>query len=496
MSQKYIMCLDEGTTGTRVLIVDKDSNVKASEYSEFTQFTPTSDRVEHDAEEIWDATVKMMRKAMQTANLKPADIAAIGITNQRATSVVWDRKTGKPIYHAIVWQDNRNRDYVAQIMEQWGHNVYYHGGWALWCGNSAVNARWMLENVPGARARAEAGDLCWGNIDSWLIYKMTAGKVHAESACNATVSGSFNIQENTWYKDWLDFLGNPLSMYPKVVDSSGFIGMLDASILGAEIPITGDIGDQQSGLFGNGCINPGDVKCTHGTGSFPSLNTGKTLKISTAGPNNIIAWRINGVDTYALEGMVMVTGSLIQWLRDGAGLIEKSSDVEKLATSVPDNGGIYFVPALTGLGAPYWDNYARGLIIGINRGTTKAHICRAAEEAIVYATKGVVDLMASEGGVTVKSMMMDGGAVRDNFLMQFQADIMNAKVVRPKNPEATAMGASYLAGLAVKYWDSPEDCFRGIKVEKEYTPQMPRAEAEKLYSEYLRAVDRSKKWVQ
>lgn len=496
MSKQYILVIDEGTTGTRALIVDKNSEIKGQAYSEFTQHNPAPDRVEHDAEEIWEATQAMVKKALAEAGLKLSDIAAIGITNQRATTTLWDRETGKPVTRSLVWQDTRTAGYIETIREQWADKAYGHTGWALAPVYSALNLHWMMENVPGALARAETGELAFGTIDSWLIYKLTGGKVHAVAASNATVTGSYDMLNDEWYSEWLDFLGVPLALFPKVRDDSGDFGVTDPDVFGAEIPIAGAIGDQQAALFGQGCLEPGTIKCTIGTGTFVDMNIGPKVAMSKSGLNALIAWRMNGETTYGLEGYAAVTGSAIQWLRDGAEMIKESAEVEQLATSVPDNGGVYFVPALTGLSAPYWDSFARGMIIGITRGTTRAHIARATLEGIVYATKDFLDTMRQDSGVDITSIKVDGGAARNDFLMQLHADMLDAEVVRPINPEATSLGAAYMAGLAVGYWDSPAACFAGQEIDRVFKPQMSAEERERLYAEWTRAVERSMGWVQ
>jgi glycerol kinase len=496
MSEKYILVIDEGTTGTRALIVNANSEIKAQAYTEFTQYNPAPDRVEHDAEEIWQATLAMMKKALKESGLAAADIAAIGITNQRATTVVWDKKTGKPINRAIVWQDTRTAAYIETIRSQWAQKAYAHTGWALAPVYSSLSLHWLMDNVPGAKERAQAGELAFGTIDSWLIYKLTAGKVHAIAASNASVTGSYDLLSNEWYKEWLNFLGVPVRLFPPVFDDSGTFGDTDPSILGIAIPITGAIADQHAALFAQGCVEPGTVKCTHGTGTFLDMNIGPKVTISQNGLNTIIAWRMNGKTVYGLEGYAAVTGSAVQWLRDGAEMVKTSAETEEVASSVPDNGGIYFVPALTGLSAPYWDSFARGMIIGITRGTKRAHIVRATLEGIVFATKDFLETMRKDSGVQIKSIKVDGGAARNNFLMQFQADMLDAEVVRPINAEATAMGAAYLAGLAVGYWDSPQACFAGQKVDKIFKPEMPTANRDYLYSEWTKAVKRCMGWAQ
>ena len=410
--------------------------------------------------------------------------------------MVWDKKTGKPVYRAIVWQDTRTAGYIETIRSEWAQKAYAHTGWALAPVYSSLSLHWMMENISGIKERAEAGELAFGTIDSWLIYKLTAGKVHAIAASNASVTGSYDLLNNEWYNEWLKFLGVPLSLFPAVFDDSGLFGTTDPAILGSAIPITGAIADQHAALFAQGCVEPGTVKCTHGTGTFLDMNIGPKVAISQNGLNTIIAWRMNGKTIYGLEGYAAVTGSAVQWLRDGAELIKTSAETEEIANSVPDNGVVYFVPALTGLSAPYWDSFARGMIIGITRGTKRGHIVRATLEGIVYATKDFLETMRKDSGVQIKSIKVDGGAARNNFLMQFQADMLDAEVVRPINAEATAMGAAYLAGLAIGYWESPQACFAGQKVDKIFKPQMPAADRDYLYSEWTKAVKRCMGWAQ
>ena len=494
MSGQYILVIDEGTTGTRSLVFDRNSEIKAQAYTEFTQYHPAPDRVEHDAEEIWSATQAMVKQALAEAGLKPTDVAAIGITNQRATSVVWNRATGKPITPAIVWQDTRVADYIETIREEWAGKVYRHIGWPLIPLYSSLSLHWIMDNVSGARALAEAGELAFGTIDSWLIHKLTGGKVHAISASNASAAGSYDHLNNEWYGEWLNFLGVPLALFPEIRDDSGVFGVTAPSVLGAEIPITSALGDQQAALFGQGCLEPGTVKCTHGTGTFLDMNIGSEVVISENGLGTIIAWRMNGETTYGLEGLAAVTGSAVQWLRDGAKVIEASAETEALATSISGNDGVYFVPALAGLAAPYWDSFARGMIIGITQATTRAHIARATLEGIVYATKDFLETMRQASGVNITSIKVDGGAARNDFLMQFQADMLDAEVVRPINPEATSLGAAYMAGLAVGYWNSPADCFVGQKVDRVFKPEMSAEERERLYGEWTEAVKRCMGW--
>lgn len=494
MSEKFILVIDEGTTGTRALIIDEESNIVSQAYTEFEQYHPAPDRVEHDAEEIWNATRDMARKALSEAKLTAEHIAAIGITNQRATTVVWDRKTGNPVTRAIVWQDTRTADFVEEIREEWAEKVYGKTGWALAPVYSSLSLHWMMQHVPGCKSRAQKGELAFGTIDSWLIYKLTGGKTHAISASNASVTGAYDLLADDWYEEWLTFLDIPLTLFPAVQPDSGDYGVTDASFIGAPVPITGAIADQHAALFAQGCIEPGTLKVTHGTGSFVDMNIGPKVEISQNGLNTIIAWRMNGQTTYGLEGYSAVTGSAVQWLRDGAEMVPASPDTEELAKSVDDNGGVYFVPALAGLSAPYWDSYARGMIIGITRGTQRAHLVRATLEGIVFSMKDFIGAMQQDSGVTITRMSTDGGASANNFLMQFQADMLNAEVVRPSVTEATSLGAAYMAGLAVGYWPSPEACFTGQTIDRVFTPKMGNEERTRLYKSWCRAVQRAMGW--
>jgi glycerol kinase len=496
MAKKYILAIDEGTTGTRAVIIDKDSNIKAQAYSEFAQLTPAPDRTEHDAEEIWEKSYAMIKKALQEADLKPTDIQSIGITNQRCTRLAWNRATQKPVHNALVWQDMRNAALAEKLRPEWGEKCYRHTGWPFGPIYTSLGLHWLCENVPGVRDGARKGDVAFGTIDCWLVYKLTGGKVHATSASNATVNGIYDLYTDTWYKEWFDFLDVPVNAMPEVRDDDGFYGYTDAKLFGAEIPITGNIGDQQSGLFGQGCINQGDVECTHGTGTFLKMNVGDKIPESRSGTNVLIGWRMKGKNTYILEGYASVTGSAVQWLRDGAQLVQKSSDTEALAASLADNGGVYFVPAMTGLSAPWWDFSARGMIIGITRGTSRAHLARATLESMVYQTKDFLQSMKEDsGGVEISEMKIDGGAVKNDWLVQFQSDMLNARVVRPENPEATVMGAAYMSGLGSGYWSSPEEAFATLKIEKTFEPKMSEEERTKSYAGWTKAVHHAMGWL-
>ncbi|MGB3933354.1 MAG: glycerol kinase GlpK [bacterium] len=495
MDNKYILVIDEGTTGTRAVIFNRKAKIVASAYEEFTQYTPAPDRVEHDALEIWDKTVKMIKQALEKAGLEAEDIAAIGITNQRATTVVWDRHTGQPICPAIVWQDTRTAKTCAEInATEWGEKARLSTGWTVAPVYSSLMLQWIFENVPGAREKAEQGDLLFGTIDTWLIWKLTGGRTHAISYSNASVTGSLDLESLTWNQEWLNYLGVPLNIFPEPRDDSGDYGVTDGDLLGAEIPILGAIADQHAALFAQGCMEPGTVKCTHGTGTFLDMNIGPNPTVSNYGLNSIIAWRIKGKTTYGLEGYASVTGAAVQWLRDGAELIQNSKETEALALSVPSSDGVYFVPALAGLDSPFWDAFARGTIIGITRGTKRAHLVRATLEAIVYRTRDFLDAMRKDSGVDIKSVKVDGGAAANNFLLQFQADILNCEVERPLSVQATSLGAAFMAGRAAGYWQSEEELLQLREVDRVFYPQMAEEERERLYAQWLEAVKRSAGW--
>ncbi|HSU09849.1 MAG TPA: FGGY family carbohydrate kinase, partial [Pseudonocardia sp.] len=398
MSDDRILVVDEGTTGTRALVFDGHGTRLSASYSEFTQHHPAPDRVEHDAEEIWRLTLDRIHDALRAADITAADLVAVGITNQRGTSLLWDRATGEAVTRAIVWQDLRTAPIAAALAPEWGAKVRQRTGWTLAPVYSSMSLHWLLEDDADLRRRAEAGELAFGTIDSWLVYKLSGGAAHVISASNAVVTGCYDIHTGEWYGEWLDALNIPRAVLPQVVDDSGVIANTSADVLGAEVPIAAAVADQSAALFGQGCLRPGEAKTTHGTGTFLDLNTGSTPVISDHGLSTIIAWRLDGVVTYGLEGYAPVTGAAVQWLRDGAGLLGSAAETETLARSVPDTQGVYFVPALTGLAAPSWDSTARGLLIGLSPGTIRPHIVRAALEGIVYSIKDFIDLMAEESG--------------------------------------------------------------------------------------------------
>lgn len=471
MTKKYILALDQGTSSSRAIVFDHDGNIRSTAQQEFTQHFPKPGWVEHDPMEIWASEAAVIAEAISKIGINGLDIAAIGITNQRETTIVWDAETGAPVYNAIVWQDRRTSEFcdslkakglVDKIREKTGLiiDAYFSG----------TKIKWILDNVPGARERAEAGKLRFGNVDSWLVWQLTRGEVHVTDVSNASRTMLFNINSLEWDRELMELLGIPASMMPRVCSSSEVYGYTKTTIFAHEVPIAGIAGDQQAALFGQMCTTPGSVKNTYGTGCFLLMNTGEKPILSKNNLLTTVAWKIGETVNYALEGSIFVGGSVVQWLRDGLGIIRSSSEIEALATSVPDNGGVYFVPALTGMGAPYWDQYAHGVICGITRGTTAAHIARAALEGIAFQTMDIVSAMERDAGVPLAELKVDGGASRNNLMMQFQSDILGANVIRPEVTETTALGACYLAGLAVGYWSSLDEIKQQWKAERTFAP--------------------------
>jgi len=496
MSNARLLVIDAGTTGIRALIYDQDAKILAQAYTEFPNYHPAPDRVEQDPAEIWQTTEWMIKQALSTAGLMPGEVTAIGITNQRATTVLWDSRTGEPATRAIVWQDTRTADRAAELNEQWGDTVYAHTGWAIAPVYSSLSIEWALANVPGLQELADNHHLRFGTIESWLIYKLTGGRTHVISASNASVTGSYDLLAGDWYTEWLTSLGIPVSMFPEVCDDSGHLGTTDAEVFGAEVPITGAIADQHSALFAQGCIEPGMAKCTHGTGTFLDMTIGTTPVINTAsGLTSQIAWRMKGETVYALEGYAGCTGAAVQWLRDGAEIITSSAESETLAMRVPDNGGVYFVPALTGLSAPYWDSYARGTIFGISPGTKRGHLARATLEGIVFSVRDFMAAMSSVSGYPITRIAVDGGASKNDLLMQFQADQLDALVERPRNTEATSLGAALMAGLAIGVWATPVEALATQEIEATFRPRMDAETRDKQYSSWKRAVERARGWL-
>lgn len=469
--KEYIVALDQGTSSSRAIVFNRKGEAKAVCQKEFTQHFPQPGMVEHDPMEIWATEYAVMTEAVTSLGLGGADIAAIGITNQRETTIVWDAATGKPICNAIVWQDRRTSEYCDSLKEAGlTEMIRSKTGLIIDAYFSGTKIRWILENVPGARERAERGELRFGTVDSWLVWNLTGGHEHVTDVSNASRTMLFNIHTLQWDAELLDILGVPLSMMPQVKSSSEVYGR--TSLLGEDVPVSGIAGDQQAALFGQMCTEQGAVKNTYGTGCFLLMNTGEKPIVSKNNLLTTIAWKLDGKVTYALEGSIFVAGSVVQWLRDGLGIIRSSSEVEALAASVSDAGGVYMVPALTGLGAPYWDQYAKGSIHGITRGTTAAHIARAALEGIAFQTMDIVSAMEKDAGVPLGELKVDGGASRNNLLMQFQSDVLVTKVVRPLVTETTALGAAYLAGLAVGFWKSIDEVKRQWQAERIFTPTM------------------------
>ena len=469
--EKYILALDQGTSSSRAIVFDQNGQTKAVSQKEFTQIFPKPGWVEHNPMEIWSSQASVIAEAITSIDINGLNIAAIGITNKRETNIVWDAETGEPVYNAIVWQDRRTSEYCDSLKRDGRTDlIRSKTGLIIDAYFSATKIRWILENVPGARQKAEEGRLRFGTVDTWLIWMLTRGEVHVTDVSNASRTMLFNIHSLEWDKELLELMNIPASMMPQVKSSSEVYGYTKTTLFAHEVPIAGIAGDQQAALFGQMCTEPGSVKNTYGTGCFLLMNSGERPIMSKNNLLTTIAWKIGDTVNYALEGSIFVAGSVVQWLRDGLGIIKSSSEVEALAASVPDNGGVYFVPALTGLGAPHWDQYAQGSIYGLSRGSTAAHIARAALEGIAFQTMDIVNAMQKDAGVTLKELKVDGGASRNNLLMQFQADVLGTSVIRPTVTETTALGAAYLAGLAVGYWESIEHIKKQWGVEKEFQP--------------------------
>ena len=492
---KYIMALDAGTTSNRCILFDEKGQICSMAQKEFRQFFPNPGWVEHDANEIWSTQLGVAVEAMNMINAKAADIAAIGITNQRETAIVWNKETGEPVYNAIVWQCRRTSA-IADALKAKGLQELYRQktGLIIDAYFSATKIKWILDNVDGARKLAEEGKLLFGTVETWLIWKFTKGKVHVTDYSNASRTMLFNINTLEWDKDILKELDIPESMLPTPVPSSQVYGYTDPSFLGDEIPLAGAAGDQQAALFGQTCFHEGEAKNTYGTGCFLLMNTGEKPVFSKNGLVTTIAWGLDGRVNYALEGSIFVAGAAIQWLRDGMRLIDSSSDSEYMATKVKGTHGCYVVPAFTGLGAPHWDQYARGTIVGITRGTNKNHIIRATLESIALQVCDVIDAMKADAGMEVKSLKVDGGASANNFLMQFQSDMLDVPVRRPSCIETTAMGAAYLAGLAVGYWKNKEDVISNQSLDREFTPQITPEEREAKRKGWNKAVKYAYGW--
>ncbi|MFT5122029.1 MAG: glycerol kinase [Kiritimatiellia bacterium] len=498
MGETFILAIDEGTTGCTALVFDVQGHIRGKGYAEITQYFPKPGWVEHDAEEIWDVILKVIQQALDQAGLEPSDIHALGITNQRETTVIWDRSSGKPTGRAIVWQDRRTAD-LCENLRAAGHTEAIRAKTGLVPDPyfSGTKIQWMLNQDASLRARAEAGELAFGTMDCWLIWKLTGGRVHATDVSNASRTLLYNIHTLAWDRTLLEWMDIPEAILPEVNPSSTVFGLTDPeAFFGREVPIGGVAGDQQAALFGQACFSPGMAKNTYGTGSFILMNTGTEAVQSQHGLLTTIAWQVgDGPVVYALEGSVFISGAAVQWLRDGLQLIESAAETEALARSIESNDGVYFVPALTGLGAPHWDPYARGLIIGLTRGTTRAHLVRAALEAICYQSRDVADTMQQECSIPLQELRVDGGAVVNPFIMQHQADMLGVNIIVPQITETTALGAAYLAGLATDFWASQEEISEKWSIQKTYRPLMEKTIADTLYKQWLEAVDRSKAWV-
>ena len=494
---KFILSLDQGTTSSRAIIFDKKGNIVATAQKEFTQIFTKPGWVEHDANEIWSTQLGVATEAILKAGLTINHIAAIGITNQRETTVVWDRDTHLPIYNAIVWQDRRTAEYCDQLKKDGSaEKIRQKTGLVTDAYFSGTKVKWILDNVEGARDKAQKGELCFGTIDSWLLWKLTNGKVHATDVSNASRTLLYNIHELKWDKELLSLFGIPASMLPDVRSSSEIYGHTENILTAARIPVSGIAGDQQSALFGQMCIQPGMVKNTYGTGCFMLMNTGTKPVDSKNNLLTTIAWKVNGEVQYALEGSVFIGGAVVQWLRDGLKIIQNSGDVEALALKVEDNGGVYVVPAFTGLGAPYWNQHARGIIVGLTRGSSDAHIARAAVESIAFQSMDLLKSMEADSSLPIKEVRVDGGATVNNHLMQFQSDIIDTQIVRPQITETTALGAAYLAGLAVGYWNSIDELQQYWQKDKAFTPSMNDEKRNDLQKNWKKAVKAAQAWTE
>jgi glycerol kinase len=497
LSQRYVLALDQGTTSSRAMLFGRDGRVVAVAQREFPQIFPKPGDVEHDPEAIWTSQLETAREVLRTAGVAAADVAAIGVTNQRETTVLWDKQTGKPVAPAIVWQSRVSAPICDRLKAE-GHEALIRRktGLVVDAYFSGTKVTHLLESVPGLRARAEAGDILFGTIDTFLIWRLTGGTQHVTDVTNASRTLMYDIHALDWDDELLRILGVPRRMLPAVKASSEVYGQTETTLLGAAIPIAGIAGDQQAALFGQACFTPGMAKNTYGTGCFLLMNTGTTPTPSAGGLLTTIAWKVGGEVTYALEGAVFIAGAAVQWMRDGLRAIVNSADIEQLATSVPDAGGVYLVPAFVGLGAPHWDPYARGTIIGLTRDTTVGHIARATVDAMAYQSRDVLSLMEKDAGVTLAALRVDGGASVNNSLLQFQADLLNVQVRRPVVAETTALGAAYLAGLAVGYWRDLDDVASNWALDREFTPRMDADRRAALTRGWDRAVERSLHWIE
>ncbi len=495
MSKRYILALDQGTTSSRAILFDKKGNIISLSQKEFTQIYPHPGWIEHNPEEIWKTQIEAAKEAIQKVGLSPSDIASIGITNQRETTVLWDKNTGRSVYNAIVWQCRRTADLCDKIKAA-GLSDYIRENTGLIVDAyfSATKIKWILDNVEGVRQRAEKGDILFGNIDSWLVWNLTGGKLHITDYTNASRTMLFNIKSLKWDENLLKELNIPSSILPEVRQSSEIYGNTDKELFGEEIPISGIAGDQQSALFGQLCFQEGMVKNTYGTGCFMLMNTGDKIVKSQSGLITTIAWGIDNKVEYAIEGSIFSAGAAVQWLRDELKIIHDAADSDYFASKVDDTNGVYLVPAFTGLGAPYWDMHARGIIVGLTRGVNRNHIIRATLESIAYQTKDVIDAMINDSEINLTTLRADGGAASNNFLMQFQSDILNANIEIPEVTETTALGVAYLAGLAVDFWKSKGEIVQNWGINRKFKPMMTPKMREKLYAGWKKAVERSKSW--
>jgi glycerol kinase len=491
----FILSLDQGTTSSRAIIFDKAGSIKAVAQREFEQIFPKPGWVEHNANEIWESQLAVTREVLGKVGATAADISGIGITNQRETTVIWDRATGEPIANAIVWQDRRTADYCRGLKEA-GHadNIQKKTGLVLDAYFSGSKVRWLLDNTEGARAKADAGELAFGTMDSWLVWNLTGGQVHITDVSNACRTLLFNIETMSWDDELLELLNVPASVLPEVRSSSEVYGQTTDECFGGSIAIAGIAGDQHAALFGQACHSSGMAKNTYGTGCFMLMNTGTEMVRSTNDLLTTVAWKVDGQVEYALEGSVFIAGAVVQWLRDQLGIIESAPDVEALAATEEDNGGVYFAPAFAGLGSPHWDPYARGTIAGLTRGSSKGHIARAALEGIAYQVMDILKAMEADSGISLKELRVDGGASMNALLMQFQSDILGVPVVRPQTPETTALGAAYLAGLATGYWESREQIAEQWQVDTRFEPNMDADKVSSLVAGWQKAVGRAKEW--
>jgi glycerol kinase len=491
----YILALDQGTTSSRAILFDQDGVAKVIVQKEFEQIFPRASWVEHDPHEIWTSQISVADEALGRAQVRPRDIAAVGIANQRETTVVWDRETGQAIYNAIVWQDRRTASFCDEL-KAGGYEpmIQERTGLLIDAYFSGSKVAWILENVPGARERAEAGELAFGTVDSWLVWNLTQGQKHLTDVSNASRTMLFNIHTGEWDDEILRLFRIPSSLLPRVCSSSEIYGAIMTPLGPGEVPLGGIAGDQQAALFGQVCLAPGLTKNTYGTGCFMLQNTGEKAVRSRNRLLTTVAWKIGGHTQYALEGSVFIGGAVVQWVRDGLGLVRSAPEIETLAISVPDNGGVYLVPAFAGLGAPHWDPYARGVIVGLTRGSSAAHIARAALESIAFQVADLLDAMHADAGIRLKELRVDGGASRNNLIMQFQADLLGVPVVRPAVTETTALGAAYLAGLAVGFWKSVHEISAQWRVERRFEPQMPASQVMLLREQWSRALERAKSW--